>query len=207
MILVRHGETDWNREGRIQGWAPVALNERGREQVETLGEVIAVEYSVDRIVASDLYRTRESVEILVDAGVSGETTFDPSWRELDPGVFQGLLFDEVIDRFPAFADTAGIDCLEATPVGGESLADAYERIVTTWKRLCDGLEDETVLVMTHGGPITNVLAHLRGMALLQALESISVGNCALTEITVGESVEIRRELDPATANVDRRRRR
>ncbi|MFC7197079.1 histidine phosphatase family protein [Halosimplex aquaticum] len=64
LLLVRHGQTTWNRDGRIQGWADSTLTERGREQARALGSHLSAEYDVDRLVASDLRRTRETVGLL-----------------------------------------------------------------------------------------------------------------------------------------------
>ena len=60
IVVLRHGETAWNDEGRMQGWAPVPLNETGREQATAAGRHLADEYEFDAVYASDLERTRET---------------------------------------------------------------------------------------------------------------------------------------------------
>ena len=122
ILLVRHGETDWNREGRLQGWGPTPLNDRGREQARRVGEALATEYDIDRIVASDSFRTRETTEHIRDAGIEPEPTFDPAWRERGLGVYQGFTRAELNDRFPAFAMDAGALSLQEEPEGGETVA-------------------------------------------------------------------------------------
>ncbi|PSP97202.1 hypothetical protein BRC89_12390 [Halobacteriales archaeon QS_4_70_19] len=69
VLLLRHGETTWNRQGRIQGWAPTPLTERGHEQARRAGTAIADTYDVDRVVASDLRRTRETTAEALSAGL------------------------------------------------------------------------------------------------------------------------------------------
>lgn len=64
VLLVHHGETTWNRERRVQGWAPTGLTERGEEQARAAGRAIAAEHAVDRIVTSDLRRTAETARLL-----------------------------------------------------------------------------------------------------------------------------------------------
>lgn len=198
VVLVRHGETDWNREGRTMGIAPVPLNDRGREQARRLGERLVSTYDISRVVASDLRRARETAALLVGAGVDATPEFDPGWRERDVGIYQGMEKATLDEQFPAFAFENGIMALEERPPDGECLLDAYERVVDSWERLCASADGETVLVVTHGGPITGVLAHVNGDDLLSAIEGYTVDNCSLTEIQVGEETAVRREavLDP-----------
>lgn len=193
VLLVRHGETDWNREGRMQGWAPTGLNDRGHEQARRLGASLAAEYDIDRVVASDLCRTRETTAGIRDGGVEAEPTFDSGWRERSLGVYQGFTRAELNEQFPAFALYNGALALEEQPEGGESFVEMYERVTDAWQRLLADAGDETVLVVTHGGPITMVLAMFEGRDLLSAVKTYGVKNCGLSEIEVGE--EIRRQDD------------
>ena len=75
VLLVRHGETTWNRERRVQGWAPSALTERGKQQARAAGRAIAEGHAVDRIVASDL---RRAAETACSAGRAGSTPISSS---------------------------------------------------------------------------------------------------------------------------------
>jgi len=185
ILLARHGETDWNREGRLQGWAPVGLNDRGRRQARRLGEYVAGGYEVDRLIASDLRRTRETTALVREAGVRADPEFDPAWRERDLGVYQGLTREEMDEQFPAFAVESGLLALEECPDGGECLVESYERSVAAFERLRADPGGDTVLVVTHGGPVTGVLAHVRGDDLRTAIESYAVGNCTLADLRVG----------------------
>lgn len=73
LLLVRHGETTWNRDGVIQGWADSSLTDRGRRQARAVGRRLAGE-GVDRLVASDLQRARETAAVLGEAGVDAAPT-------------------------------------------------------------------------------------------------------------------------------------
>jgi len=193
VLLVRHGETDWNREGRLQGWAPTGLNDRGHEQARRVGAHLADEYDIDSIVASDLCRTRETTAGIKNSDIDAEVTFDSAWRERGLGVYQGFTRAELIDRFPAFALRNGAVSLEERPEGGESYADMYDRIEQAWTDLLDGADGETVLVVTHGGPITIVLAVLNGEDILTAVQRYGISNCGLTEIEPGSEVVHRQD--------------
>jgi len=182
VVVLRHGETDWNRDRRIQGWAAAPLNDRGRRQARAAGRHLATAYDVDRLVASDLRRTRETTAELRNVATFPEPTFDRGWRERSFGVFQGLPYEEVFGRFPEHNASNGMLALEATPECGESLVEAHERVLTAWEEtLATAAPDETVLVVTHGGPIYLMLAAIRGLDLPAVLSSFSQGNCAVNE--------------------------
>jgi probable phosphoglycerate mutase len=195
VVVVRHGETDWNLHGRMQGWAPVPLNRTGREQADRVGRYLLERYDVDRIVASDLHRTRETTDI-VTAHVDASVTYESAWRERHIGVYQGLDYEDVVERFPAFAlGETGIDAADRVPESGESLLDVRERVVGAWDALLEGAADDgTVLVVTHGGPIYLLLGYLKGMDARRSLREHSQSNCAVNELRVdGDDVEVVRE--------------
>lgn len=185
VLLLRHGETDWNRNRRVQGWAATGLNARGREQARAAGRWLAGTYELDRIVASDLRRTRETAATLRDAAADPlpEPEFVTDWRERSFGVFQGLTYEEVFAEFPEHNASEGLVGVEATPDGGESLLDLRERVLDGWETLLADHDDgDTVLVVTHGGPIYVLLAHLRNVDLPTALGELSQDNCAVNEL-------------------------
>lgn len=187
-IFMRHGETAWNREGRLQGWAPVTLTERGREQAATAGAYLDDEYNIDRVVSSDLTRTRETseaVQSVIDSDVP--VRFDDAWRERDLGVYQGLPLSTVTDRFPPFG--LGKDAANAAdqvPESGESLDQVASRVVSGWQDLLAASDSaETVLVVTHGGPIQLLLGHIENKSVTEAVLAYAPENCSLTEIEYG----------------------
>jgi probable phosphoglycerate mutase len=198
VLVVRHGETDWNLHGRMQGWAPVPLNATGRDQADRVGRFLARECDVDRLVASDLQRTRETADRIAEhADVSAE--HDPAWRERHLGVYQGLPHDDVVERFPEFAiGETGFDAADRVPESGESLLDVRERVVGAWEALLDDgpAEWETALIVTHGGPIHLLLGHVKGMDARTALREHAQSNCAVNELRLdGDAVEVVREND------------
>lgn len=183
VLLIRHGETGWNRERRIQGWAPVPLSDRGREQAQAVGEHVAERYDVDRLVASDLDRTLETARHIADP-LDVEIASDRAWRERHFGVYQGLLYEEVFDRHPELDLTeVGVVGMELTPECGESMLDTYERVLDGWHDLlANAGADETVAVVTHGGPIYCVLSEVKGMDAIEAIAGHSMRNCSVTEV-------------------------
>jgi len=197
-VLVRHGETHWNREGRMQGWAPTELTDEGRDEARRLGTALTDRYDFDRVVASDLVRCQETAALLAGGGVDPEPVFERGWRERGLGVCQGLPRDQLFERFPALSEACGTLCIEERPEGGESLRDVCERVRANWQTLCER-GGETVLVVTHGGPIRVVLALVAEQDILTTMVNRSVPNCSVTEIRVDDDATIGREpARPAT---------
>jgi probable phosphoglycerate mutase len=202
VLVVRHGETDWNLHGRMQGWAPVPLNGTGRAQADAAGRYLDREYDVDRVVASDLQRTRETAE-RVTAHVDSPVAYDRAWRERHLGVYQGLEYEDVVERFPEFAiGETGFEAADRVPESGESLLEVRDRVVEGWRALLDGGGETddggggdgewgTTLLVTHGGPIHLLLGHIKGMDARTSLREHSQSNCAVNELRVdGDDVEV-----------------
>jgi probable phosphoglycerate mutase len=183
-VVVRHGETDWNNEGRMQGWAPVPLNELGREQAVAAGDWLADRYAFDRAVCSDLLRTRETATRVCEplALDDDRVRFSSDWRERDLGVYQGLTYADMYERFPEFGlGEAAVQAAAETPEGGESLLDLRDRTLDGWTDLLARAgAEETVLVVTHGGPIHFLLGHVKGLDVRDAFMEHSMANCGVT---------------------------
>ena len=196
ILLVRHGETEWNRDRRVQGWAPVALSDRGHSQADALAGRLAETYSVDRLSSSDLRRTVETARPIARA-VDCELTTDRRWRERDFGVLQGLSYGELFLGYPEFTlSEVGYRAAEATPEGGESLIDQRERVLAAFAELRETLSsDDTAVVVTHGGPLYLVVGWIRGLDIEATILDQTQDNCGITEITVDDELTVRREND------------
>ena len=148
LLLVRHGETDWNAEGRLQGQTDRPLNDFGRRQARQLAEQLAGE-EFEAICSSDLARARETAEILAERlGLPVE--LDPDLREKDWGNWEGLT---AVER----------DRVEFV---GESTQAHQERMLRALARIsAEHPVGGTVLVVTHGGSMRRVQTAALGMAL------------------------------------------
>lgn len=197
IVLVRHGETQWNRQRRVQGWAPVALTDRGHGQAARLADTLAERYAVDRLICSDLRRTLETTRPISRA-VDCELTTDRRWRERNFGVLQGLDYGELFLGHPEFTLTeVGYTAAEARPEGGESLVDQRERVLGAFAALREDLTaDETAVVVTHGGPLYLVVGWVHGLDIEATIMDREQGNCAINELVVdGDHVEVSVEND------------
>jgi len=193
VLLARHGETRWNREGRVQGWAPTALTDRGETQATALGAWLADAYGVDRVVASDLRRVRETTARLREAGDGIPTpTVDRAWRERAFGVYQGFLAQALFEREPDHAPGDSVSALDVVPEGAEGIDEFCARVESAWAGLCERVDaGETVLLVTHGGVIKTLLSVVTDRSRTAALSADSPPNCSVTEIRLdGDSATL-----------------
>jgi len=175
LILARHGETDWNRDGRFQGHADPPLNQRGREQARALAEQLDQE-PLDAIYSSDLRRAYETAEIIGEQkGL--EVLVDPELRERDVGPWTGLTLSEVEERFP---DQIRL-WREGTISAGESRESLGARVVEAARRIARAHPDGHVLVITHGGA-ARMLRHAAGQD--DHLSAPGLANCEVLKIAV-----------------------
>lgn len=191
VLLVRHGETPWNCERRLQGWAPTTLTETGENQAETLGDSIEEKYDIDKIYASDLPRTKQTAEI-ISRHVPADIKFSFGWRERDFGIAQGLSYREFSMKFPDLSlQTAGEDAITLSPESGESLLETKQRVMTEWETLLNETTlSNTVLVVTHSGPISLLLAEIDGRTIVDSFLNYPQENCAINEITVTNTEKV-----------------
>jgi len=151
IVLVRHGETDWNRERRFQGHADTPLNEAGRLQALELADTLRDE-RLAAIYTSPLQRASETARIVADE-LGLEARELEAMREIDVGDWQGMTVDEVKTRFPDRADVAWRSGWQ----NGETHEELAERVVPALLDLGRLHPDDRVLVVTHAGPIRAAL--------------------------------------------------
>jgi broad specificity phosphatase PhoE len=140
--LVRHGTTDWNQQGRIQGCTDTVLNEQGRAEISRLAVEIA-DQGWELIVTSDLQRAKESGEIM------GRILKIPVFsyqdlRERSFGPLEGLHFTEIEAKYPAGSDQPGLPGLESKP-------EIELRALATMTRLASVFTHRRVIIVSHGG--------------------------------------------------------
>jgi broad specificity phosphatase PhoE len=181
IVMVRHGETDWNRDNRFQGHADPPLNEIGRAQARALALELSGQ-NFDAAYTSPLERAAETASILADA-LDLEPIPDSSLKEVDVGSWSGLTRTEVEKRFPSgFARWLeyghGWD-------DGETYDELGERVVSGLVRIGQRHDGAAVLAVTHGGPIRSALAATEDVPFDEARRSIHViGNCAVVRFAV-----------------------
>jgi 2,3-bisphosphoglycerate-dependent phosphoglycerate mutase len=186
IVLVRHGETDWNRDRRFQGHADVPLNAAGRAQVRKLAERLAAD-AFTVAYTSPLRRASESAEILAEK-LDVEVRPSDALKEVDVGGWSGLTVHEVEDRFPeGFARWVEWRC--AGWSDGETYEQLGRRVVAGLREIAETHGGERVLAVTHGGPIRTAAAAALGVPLHEVRDRLgSVGNAAVVRIDVRDGV-------------------
>ena len=182
--MVRHGETDWNRERRFQGHADVPLNASGRAQVAALAEQL-VGQRFAAAYTSPLRRATESAEIL---GVRLGLVAVPSdaLKEVDVGSWSGLTAPEIERRYPD-GYSRWIDWRVEGWHDGEQYEDFSRRVVGGLLEIAARHPDEQVLAVTHGGPIRSALAAALDLSPDELRGRNTVfENCATVRIAVGD---------------------
>lgn len=149
VIAVRHGETAWNAQARMQGQLDIALNALGRRQAVQVGAALAHE-RIDAIFSSDLGRALQTAEPLAQR-TGLRVRLDPGLRERCFGDFQGLTFDEVQARWPDDSRRWRQREPDFAPEGAESLRVFAARAVAAAARIAGAHAGQTVVLLTHGG--------------------------------------------------------
>ncbi|MCW5660990.1 MAG: histidine phosphatase family protein [Burkholderiaceae bacterium] len=148
LIVIRHGETDWNRQHRFQGQIDVPLNSTGRAQAERLAHRLASE-RFDVVVASDLQRAHATAQ----AAAGGRPIeIDALWREQAFGVAEGLDAPAITRQHPElWAQWLRHDADYALPGGGESVRAFQQRVLRGVQRVVQAHTGRCIAVFTHGG--------------------------------------------------------
>ena len=179
LIVVRHGETAWNVDTRIQGHLDIPLNATGLWQARQLGDALAGE-AISAIYTSDLLRARRTAQAVADA--TGAALVDePGLRERAFGSFQGRTFAEVETEHPEQARRWRQRDPDYAPDGGESLRVLRERVVDTTHRLAARHPGGLVLLVTHGG-VLDVLYRAATRQDIQAPRTWQLGNAAINRL-------------------------
>ena len=181
-LLLRHGETLWNRDGRLQGWQDSPLSEAGRAQAGALAARLAGE-RVDAIVASDLGRTRETAAPIA-ARLGLVLRLDAGLRERCYGEFEGMTWAEIERARPQDYHRLAARDPEYVVPGGESGVQFRDRIVAALEHLARVHAGATVAVVTHGGVLGIVYRYAKDIAL-EMPRMFSVPNAAVNRVRIG----------------------
>lgn len=180
--MVRHGETDWNRESRFQGRSDPPLNAAGRRQARELALRLGNE-ALDAVYASPLRRAYETAEIV--AGRLGlEVQAVDALGEVFLGAWEGLTLPEIETRFPD-GYRRWVDHRDGWH-GGETYDELGRRVVAALLEIAGAHDGGRVLAVTHGGPIRSAVAAATGTPFAEVHSSVRiVENCAVLRFAVG----------------------
>ena len=180
VIAVRHGQTEWNVQARIQGQGDSDLTAQGRAQARSIAERLAREH-FDILVSSDLGRAAATAQAICER-CSRPVVLDPRLRERRFGVGEGMTYEEVDRAYPgAFARIRNVDPDFVIP-GGESRRQFHERVRGAFDSLAAAHPGKSIVVVTHGGVLATFFRHVHDIAL-DVAHPIAITNASYNVLT------------------------
>ncbi len=173
LVLVRHGESQWNLENRFTGWVDVPLTEKGKQEARRAGELLR-DRKFDVAYTSVLQRANQTLEIILE--VIGQATLpvykDQALNERHYGDLQGLNKAETAEKFGKEQVHIWRRSYDVAPPGGESLKDTAARTLPYFQAhiVADLKAGKNVLVAAHGNSLRSIVMHLDGLSREQVLE-------------------------------------
>lgn len=179
VLAIRHGETAWNVDTRIQGQLDIPLNDTGRWQASRVAQALADE-GLSQVYSSDLLRAYETAQALGQA-VGLPVQRDAGLRERGFGAFEGLTYKEIEARWPEDSERWRRREPDFGPGGGEPLRVFFERCIGTARRLAERHPGETIALVAHGG-VMDCLYRAAARIDLQAPRSWLLGNASVNRL-------------------------
>ena len=184
LILVRHGETDWNRELRFQGHVDVSLNAIGLEQAQRVALRLAVE-PAHRVYASDLLRARQTAQPVAQH-LHLDSISEPALREQSFGTVDGMRVDDIKAQHPQAWEGWLRFHEDYCMPGGETTRAFHARVLDAVNRLVARHRGETLVIVTHGGVLDMIYRTARSLGLNGPRQS-DIPNAGLSRVRVHES--------------------
>ncbi len=160
--IVRHGETLFNQQGRIQGQCDSPLSEKGRDQIKALAQRLKAGTYPDLIISSDLGRTKETTAIITSA-INRPVVWDARWREVSFGVAEGLTWDQLAAQFPDIAERWRQHDWDVLVPGGESRRAVLRRLEDALLDHLKHYQGQRVMVVTHGAVLANLFCWVHNL--------------------------------------------
>lgn len=187
LLLVRHGDTEFNSARRFQGHSDIELSTAGYRQAERLRDRLAAE-KIDIIFSSDLKRALVTAELISSRHRVSLITC-PELREINYGKLEGLTFEEISRFYPEIANWCVNWSLQLRFPGGESFDELKERVSRFLDRLKQHASEQTILIVAHGGPLRLMVCYLLGIELWH-WQQIRLDNASLSIVDIYPEVAI-----------------
>lgn len=174
--FIRHGQTNWNEERRVQGQTNSVLTDLGKEQAKNLNQKMLAE-NFARVYCSSSIRTRQTADCLF-AGSSIEITYWDSLREIHLGPWEGQLYADIEKHSPESFEHFWKSPHLFNVEGAETFADIQKRGVAAVKEIAENHPNEKVALVSHGAIIKSILGFFEGRPLSQLWDAPQMHNCA-----------------------------
>lgn len=179
-FLVRHGETDWNKIERIQGYSDTHLNETGIAQAEATADSL-MDKHIDLIVSSDLARAKETAEIIAKS-TGAEVVFDEALREMNYGSLEGMFIPEVNKKYGGFLERPYKE------LGGEVFEEVEERAMKALHKYRKDHEHKNVVIVSHGALLGLVIKNIRKIDHAK-FSGLKIENAEAIKLEIGKPCE------------------
>ena len=188
-LLVRHGETDWNRAGKFQGQIDVPLNDNGRNQASLAAEFLKT-IQIDFAFTSPMSRPKETAQIILKDRTGLTLGEDADLREIGHGLWEGKFEAEIKAEYPGELERWQTQPESVQMPEGENLQDVWTRATAAWQRIIAqvGNQPQTGIVVAHDATNKVLLCNLLGLGLAD-IWKIKQGNGAVTVIDYPDGIE------------------
>lgn len=179
LYLMRHGETDWNKNSIFQGQTDIALNKKGIEEAKKAAQIFA-DLKLDFIYSSDLIRTKNTA-LFIARSKKMKINESKKIREISFGDWEGLNYKEIEKKFPDDLAKWKDDLINNNPTCGEKILNFKARIKDFFQEILNKHQGEKILVVTHGGVIKIYLTIVLAMKS-KDFWKFQIDNCSITEL-------------------------
>lgn len=181
LYVTRHGETDYNLQGRYTGCTDIPLNETGISQAKRLGSMLS-DIKFDAVVCSPMLRTRQTASIICES-LGMNYIIYRQFFERNVGVYEGLTKEEIRQRYPDLWARRCTSQPDDAPPGGETIRQACARIDAGIEQLKQDFPDKTVLLICHGFTSRAVNRHCKNLTF-EEMSSFSLNSCELIKYVI-----------------------
>lgn len=182
ILLIRHGQTDWNAAGRWQGHTDIPLNEKGLAQAKALARRLQ-DWPIKTIYTSDLQRAAATAQAISQTTGASVIT-DVAWRERFAGDLEGHTWEEIRTQMPEIWAVLRQGSGESPT--GETYAELRQRVAAAYQTLIEQHPDEMIAIVSHGGTLHNFISYILGMSPHQSMPFSLRGNTGLSIVQVEE---------------------
>ena len=182
LYVARHGETDFNGQGRYCGSTDIPLNRKGLEQAGQLSENLTGT-NFDVIISSSLIRARQTAEI-INESLNLSLILSDDFKERNLGVYEGLAQEEIIKKYPDLWERKCTRQLDDAPTNGETIRQLDERITKALVKLEKEYSDKSVLLVTHGGVAMIINRYYNKLPFDEMYSGVRLGNCEIVKYII-----------------------
>lgn len=182
LYITRHGETEWNTQGRMQGWKNSNLTERGMSNAKALGRALK-DVEFERVYCSPLDRTRHTAELIFD-GRDIEIVYEDNLKEIHLGEFEGLNQDEIKAIYPEFKNHFWEKPHLYAAKSGEDFYKVRERVVNALEKIISENKTGNILIVTHGVVLKTIHSYFKNLPMERLWDPPFIYDTSLTIVEI-----------------------